>query len=166
MSKVFIEEETLIGIGNAIREKSGTTDLIATTDMANAISNLPSGGGELKYAQKKYTASSNHSKTFPFDLSDVITASTPFVFYFTGFNNHATSSYDAYYSVQFPMVFSYDGNGVFTNLFPTSNYPGSKFKDVSLDENNVLTITTSSDLYSGGYGDVKTFYLNLFYMEQ
>ena len=45
MSKVFIEEETLIGIGNAIREKSGTTDLIATTDMASAISNLPTGGG-------------------------------------------------------------------------------------------------------------------------
>lgn len=43
MSKVFIEEETLIGIGNAIREKNGTTDLIATTDMATAISNLPTG---------------------------------------------------------------------------------------------------------------------------
>lgn len=47
MSKVFIEEETLIGIGNAIREKSGTTDLIATTNMATAISNLAtSDGGE------------------------------------------------------------------------------------------------------------------------
>ena len=45
MSKVFIEEETLIGIGNAIREKNGTTDLIATTNMATAISNLATGGG-------------------------------------------------------------------------------------------------------------------------
>ena len=45
MSKVFIEEETLLGIGNAIREKNGTTDLIATTDMAQTIINLPTGGG-------------------------------------------------------------------------------------------------------------------------
>ena len=48
MSKVFIEEETLIGIGKAIREKSGTTDLIATTNMATAISNLATSGGESK----------------------------------------------------------------------------------------------------------------------
>lgn len=48
MSKVFIEEETLIGIGNAIREKSGTTDLIATTNMATAINNLATSGGESK----------------------------------------------------------------------------------------------------------------------
>ena len=44
MSKVFIEEETLLGIGNAIREKNGTKDLIATTDMAQTIINLPTGG--------------------------------------------------------------------------------------------------------------------------
>ena len=165
MSKVFIEEETLIGIGNAIREKNGTTDLIATTDMATAISNLPSGGGEIKYAQKKYTASSNYSRTFTFDLSDIIDISTPFIFYFTGFTQHSTSSNDAYYSVQYPMVLSYDGNGVFTNLLPTSSYPGSKFKTATLDENCILTITLSSDLYSGGYATVKTFYINIFYVE-
>lgn len=69
MSKVFIEEETLIGIGNAIREKSGTTDLIATTDMASAISNLPSGGGgTVKYASVN-AKSDNYSNTMTFDLS-------------------------------------------------------------------------------------------------
>ena len=45
MSKVFIEEATLSSIGDAIREKAGTTELIAPQDMGTAIKNLPSGGG-------------------------------------------------------------------------------------------------------------------------
>lgn len=72
MSKVFIEEETLIGIGNAIRKKSGTTDLIATTDMANAISNLPSGGGgELRFTAVNMK-SDDYRKTLTFDLSQYV----------------------------------------------------------------------------------------------
>lgn len=47
MSKVFIEESTLTSIGNAIREKNGTIDMIAPLDMATAITNLPSGGGTM-----------------------------------------------------------------------------------------------------------------------
>lgn len=45
MSKVFIEESTLSSIGNAIRNKSGKTDLIAPQDMATEITNLTGGGG-------------------------------------------------------------------------------------------------------------------------
>lgn len=48
MSKVFIEETTLTAIGDAIREKTASEDLIAPLDMATAISNLSSGGGTLK----------------------------------------------------------------------------------------------------------------------
>lgn len=48
MSKVFIEETTLTAIGDAIREKTSSEDLIAPLDMATAISNLSSGGGTLK----------------------------------------------------------------------------------------------------------------------
>jgi hypothetical protein len=33
MSKVFIEETTLSTIGNAIREKAGSTEMIAPQDM-------------------------------------------------------------------------------------------------------------------------------------
>jgi hypothetical protein len=47
MSKVFIEESTLTSIGDAIREKNGTTDMIAPLNMATAITNLPSGGGTM-----------------------------------------------------------------------------------------------------------------------
>ena len=72
MSKVFIEEETLLGIGNAIREKNGTTDLIATTDMAQTIMDLPTGGGgvgELAITNIRAT-----NKTF--DLSNYINEDT------------------------------------------------------------------------------------------
>ena len=45
MAKVFIEETTLTSIGDAIRDKAGTNELISPLDMPNAIINLPSGGG-------------------------------------------------------------------------------------------------------------------------
>lgn len=44
MAKVFIEETTLTDIADAIREKSGLEDLIATGDMATEIRNIETGG--------------------------------------------------------------------------------------------------------------------------
>lgn len=46
MAKVFIEESTLTGIGDAIREKEGSTGLVPVTEMASRISAI-SGGGDL-----------------------------------------------------------------------------------------------------------------------
>lgn len=43
--KLFIEESTLTDIGNAIRDKGGTTELIPVPDLAMTIRNLPTGGG-------------------------------------------------------------------------------------------------------------------------
>ena len=45
MAKVFIEETTLAAIGDAIREKEGTAELVPVTDMATRISAIQSGGG-------------------------------------------------------------------------------------------------------------------------
>lgn len=45
MARVFIEETTLTDIADAIREKSGLEDLIATGDMAAEIRNIETGGG-------------------------------------------------------------------------------------------------------------------------
>ena len=41
MSKVFIEDTTLTAIGDAIRGKAGTSDLIDPANMAQEITNLP-----------------------------------------------------------------------------------------------------------------------------
>lgn len=45
MAKVFIEETTLTAIGDAIREKEGTTELVPVNDMADRITAIQSGGG-------------------------------------------------------------------------------------------------------------------------
>lgn len=45
MSKVFIEETSLTAIGDAIREKTGTTDLMSPAQMATAITGITTGGG-------------------------------------------------------------------------------------------------------------------------
>jgi len=45
MAKIFIEETTLTSIGDAIREKEGTTDLIPVTEMSARISAISGGGG-------------------------------------------------------------------------------------------------------------------------
>ena len=45
MSLYTIQQATLTGIGDAIRAKGGTSESIPVTGLADAITNLPSGGG-------------------------------------------------------------------------------------------------------------------------
>ena len=47
MAVYTIKDTTLTSIADAIREKTGKTDLITPEDMGAAITNLPSGGGDL-----------------------------------------------------------------------------------------------------------------------
>ena len=70
MSKVFIEESTLTSIGNSIREKTGMTDPIPTTEMATAIDSISSsGGGGLNVV----SISAAYSTTTSIDLSNYVT---------------------------------------------------------------------------------------------
>ena len=45
MSKLFIEDTTLSAIGNAIREKTGSSDKLSPLDMPTAIGSITTGGG-------------------------------------------------------------------------------------------------------------------------
>ena len=46
MSKVFIEESSLTAIGDAVRAKTGSSDLLVVPDgMVSAISSIETGGG-------------------------------------------------------------------------------------------------------------------------
>ena len=47
MPKVFIEETTLTAIGDAIRDKEGSTELIPVLEMATRISAIEGGGADL-----------------------------------------------------------------------------------------------------------------------
>ena len=59
MSKVFIEEDSLTAIGNAIRSKTGdTAPLSVPTGMVEAISNISGGGGGVDINSLKRVTSS------------------------------------------------------------------------------------------------------------
>jgi hypothetical protein len=45
MSKYVINESTLTSIGDAIREKDGSTEKILVSELATKIKNIPQGGG-------------------------------------------------------------------------------------------------------------------------
>ena len=47
MAKVFIEESTLTNIGNAIRNKTGKSELLSPASMATEIGAIQTGGGEI-----------------------------------------------------------------------------------------------------------------------
>ena len=154
MSKVFIEEETLIGIGNAIREKNGTTDLIATTDMATAISNLTGGGGTLKMVNLsddftvnyllsgKETTSLNWNG-FSVDCSSVLgTEDTiPFIITITAGSSNSN---------QGSLTIAYDGKGVFTQLNEGPHQPSNYYVGYWMNASNfsinqgVITASYSS----------------------
>lgn len=44
----LIQDTTLIGIADAVRGKGGTSEPIAVSELASAITNLPSGGGDVE----------------------------------------------------------------------------------------------------------------------
>ena len=45
MAKVFIQESTLTAIGDAIRSKTGKTELIDPANMSTEIASITTGGG-------------------------------------------------------------------------------------------------------------------------
>ena len=61
MSKIFIEESTLTSIGDAIREKTGKSELISPLDMPTEIEGIQTGGGEDLFTKEDFTFSGNLS---------------------------------------------------------------------------------------------------------
>lgn len=64
MAKVFIEETTLTAIGDAIRGKDGTSDLIPVTEMSSRISAIPSGGGDSGIPEEAFHFSGDAANLF------------------------------------------------------------------------------------------------------
>lgn len=62
MGKVMVNESSLTSIGEAIREKNGTTNTYKPSEMAAAIVNIVTGGGTTDFSKLKYvelTSSAN-----------------------------------------------------------------------------------------------------------
>ena len=64
MSKVFIEETTLTNIGDAIREKTGKTDLITPGDMPAEIAAIETGSGSSGIPETAFKITGNCSSRF------------------------------------------------------------------------------------------------------
>ena len=64
MSKAIITESNLTAIANAIRQKAGVQTTYTPSEMATAITNLPTGGGSFQsgiYAENGYIYLSPHA---------------------------------------------------------------------------------------------------------
>ena len=67
MAKVFIEESSLTAIGDAIREKTGGSDLLNPLDMPEAIAAIETGGGSADLPEEAFKVTGNCSYRFSFD---------------------------------------------------------------------------------------------------
>lgn len=76
MAKVFIEETTLTAIGDAIREKEGSTELIPVTDMSTRISAI-SGGSDPIIESLEITTNGTYTAPEGVDGYSPITVSVP-----------------------------------------------------------------------------------------
>ena len=149
MSKVFIEESTLTSIGDAIREKNGTTGLIAPLDMAGAISAIEgggSGGGGYEPTDEELTYTLNGN-------SDGLTPN--------GCNGWLFREYGDRISLKL----YYDDNSVF-HSYPLEDFsinPKNKSNSASLAMmfmNAEKLKTISGSIVADGYSDVKIYKVN------
>ena len=66
MSKYVIDSATLISIGDAVREKEGTTDTILVKDLASRISAIETGGGGEELPEEAFNVSGNCKYKFAY----------------------------------------------------------------------------------------------------
>ena len=144
MSKVLIEEKTLTAIGDAIRSKTGGTELIAPLDMAAAISNLTAGGGELEYL--RLTRGDASDDNISWYLEEYLpSAGTPFMALMVCSDNGSTLNSSA---VLYPLVLYYDGTNINVAYQNTSNsYSSGKYFTSATYEDMVLTLNFSQYVY-------------------
>lgn len=167
MSKVFIEDTTLTSIGNAIRTKNNSSELISPLDMADMITNLPS-GGELTWTKITGTQS---DYVITFDLSPYVEDATKstWMLFVRGTYNEATTSNlmpDDMYTFS-PLLSATAGAAmtrksrgsisgglnVLTGYTSDSVFGAIATGNVSYTiENNILTITGKSNYQIGPKG--------------
>ena len=153
MSKVFIEESTLTSIGDAIREKNGTTDLIAPLDMATAITDLPTGGP----AETIKIQSIGRASSTTFNVGKYVGDATDFILFFTHASTSSASTYGrlVYRNGSVGSILSSSGTSSGVNTFMTSSFTATNAVSMKVTSptatlsNGILTINSG---YVGSYG--------------
>lgn len=160
MSRVFINDSTLTAIGNAIRQKSGSSGLLLPSNMAEAIASIPSGGGESGLPDnwvvgeftpqsdlETYTVSHNHG-------------SKPFLaICFTDIRNNTKK-----YGMQVSVAATQD-DATYTHASLVNNYTGAmnafatNYTAVSEMSESVVTFTARGGNYTYKTGVTYTYVL-------
>lgn len=89
MANVIVNDSNLTAIADAIREKNGETTTYKPSEMAAAITNLPSGGGgggSLAYADISYSDSNQYGGWREWDISNYL--DNPVIWVITQYNNY------------------------------------------------------------------------------
>lgn len=150
MSKLFIEDSTLSAIGDAIRAKNSTSDLLSPAEMVEAISNLSIGSDsvlcEREYVWSSYTTPSvSAGTTWTFDLSSRIgTEDNYYILVMLAGCAEGIDVNGAYYIAYSPITKAW-------KMLRYTNTTGTLkdyYTDATLSE-GVLTVTFSDVVYPG-----------------
>lgn len=155
MSKVFIEETTLTAIGDAIRAKEGTTELVPVSDMATRITAI-SGGGEGGYEppEEAFNLTGNCTYRFAYggwdwfieDFGSRITTS--------GITN-SSYMFEKSQITNIPFDINYSGSSDCTNMFdacyfltsiPAIDFKQTSYKDLKYMFNSCESLTSIGEL--------------------
>ena len=124
MAKLFIEDTTLTAIGNAIREKTGSSDLIAPLDMPIAIGGIETGGSEafneFNYSGQYFTA--NAGSPFAYNILNNLIDGKNFTINLTGMGTLALFNYSGNLVDLSKVVINIDGKGYGYNSYEMFYY--------------------------------------------
>lgn len=118
MSKYVIDNETLSSIGNAIRSKTGKSDLIAPGDMPKEIESIEAGGGSSLPSEITLSEEDSGANFFGYGRANLyLDASTPVKVNFYKFQNGFYLNYNIENTDLFELNCISSERLVITNLF-------------------------------------------------
>ena len=142
MNEYIIKGETLTGIADAIREKTGVTDPVAVSDMAGKIAEIKAGGGDIDaLIDRSITEISSSSATSIgsyafYSCSALTTVAFPVA---TSIESYAFQFCRSLTTVDFPVATSI-GTSAFQNC--------SELKSLLLRNNKVCTLSNTNTFNS------------------
>lgn len=159
MSKYVIEDTTLTAIGDAIREKDGTTEPILVGDFASKIAAITAGGGgELGFVT--LSNPSGMSTSHKFDASAYIGTEDNQPFYVVVYTAYSIAKAQ-------PCILYYSGSG-FSKVFgdaSNSNYLANRIRLANCNvASGVITIGIETSTYLGD-SSTSNNVIQLFYMK-
>lgn len=132
MANVVINDANLVAIGDAIRAKNGTANTYKPREMANAITNLPTGGGGIEHIILTGDQSYGCAGTLLSLIINDIPISTQDIY-----NGNRMFYYSAGPSVNFDINLAFSGNTTNNTTKLTGLFEECRFTTVPLVKGNL-----------------------------